>query len=49
VKNYEEERDVKVLFIIENSKSLDFGSEYINKRQLLENIYFILSKSALLS
>ena len=49
IKNYEEERDIKVLFIIENTESLGFGSEYINKIELLENIYFILSKSALLS
>ncbi len=49
IKNFEEERDVKVLFIIENSKSLDFWSEYIDKRELLENIFFILSKSALMS
>lgn len=49
IKNFEEERDVKVLFIIENSKSLDFWSEYINKRELLENIFFILSKSSLIS
>lgn len=49
IKNFEEERDVKVLFVIQNSKSLDFWSEYIDKRELLENIFFILSKSALMS
>jgi len=46
VKNYEEEKDLKILFIIDNSKSLKFGSEKVTKKQTLEQIFFLLAQSA---
>ncbi len=47
VKNYEEEKDLKILFLIENSPSLDFGSENQTKKQTLEEIFFLLAQSAI--
>ncbi len=47
VKNYEEEKDLKILFLIENSPSLNFGSEKQTKRQTLEEIFFLLAQSAI--
>jgi len=47
VKNYEEEKDLKILFLIENTESLDFGSEKQTKKEILKEIYFILAQSAL--
>ena len=49
VKNYEEEKDIKVLFIIENTESLDFWAEKKTKKDILEEVFFILAHSSILS
>ena len=47
VKNYEEEKDLKILFLIDNSTSLDFGSEDVTKKETLEEIFFLLAYSSI--
>lgn len=42
VKKYIEERDLKVLFLVDISSSLDFWSDKITKFELLKNILFTL-------
>lgn len=49
VKNYEEQKDLKVLFFIENTESLKFWSENKTKKETLEEIFFILAKISLLN
>ena len=49
VRNYREEKDLQVLFIIENSKSLNFWSETKTKRELLMEIFFLLANSCISS
>jgi len=49
VKNYEEEKDLKILFIIDNTDSLTFGSEKITKKECVEEIFFLLAQSAILT
>jgi len=46
VKNYEFEKDLKILFIIENGSSLDFWSETKTKREILEELFYTLSYSS---
>lgn len=47
VKKYEEERDLNVLFILDNSESMSFWSDKITKKDILEEIFYSLSFSAL--
>jgi len=46
VKKYEEERDLNVLFFLDNTKSMSFWSSNITKRDLLIDIFYSLSLSA---
>ncbi|MDD3646484.1 MAG: DUF58 domain-containing protein [Candidatus Gracilibacteria bacterium] len=46
VKNYEEERNLKILFALDISKGIEFGSEEKIKLDLLLEIFFILAFSA---
>ncbi len=47
IKNYEAEKNLKILFVIENSPSLDFWSEYKNKKDILKQFFFLLSYSSI--
>ena len=49
VKNYEEEKDLKVLFVIDNTESLNFWSERKTKKDSLEEVFFMLAHSSILS
>ncbi len=49
VKKYEEERDLNVLFVLDNSKSMQFGSQEKTKKEILEEIFFSLAMSAYLN
>ena len=42
VKNYEEEKDLKVLFYIHNSEAMSFWSKKKTKLQTLEEVFFLL-------
>jgi hypothetical protein len=46
VKKYEEERDLNVLFFLDNTESMSFWSDKITKRDLLIDIFYSLSLSA---
>jgi uncharacterized protein (DUF58 family) len=46
VKKYEEERDLNVLFILDNTKSMDFWSMDKTKKELLEEVFYSLALSA---
>lgn len=46
VKKYEEERDLNVLFFLDNSDSMNFWSHNITKKDLLLEIFYSLSLSA---
>lgn len=46
VKNYEEERDLNVLFVLDNSESMQFWSQDITKKELEEDFFYFLSISA---
>jgi len=46
VKKYEEERDLNVLFLIDISQKMNFGSKKITKLDFLEEIFFSLALSA---
>lgn len=46
VKKYEEERDLNVLFLIDISKKMDFWSKKNTKFEVLEELFFSLSFSA---
>ncbi len=47
VKNYEEEKNLKVLFLIDNSASLSFWSEDKTKREILEEVFYLLAQSSI--
>ncbi|MCD5380756.1 DUF58 domain-containing protein [Candidatus Gracilibacteria bacterium] len=47
VKNYEEEKDLKVLFFINDSVTLNFGSEDKSKKETLEAIFYLLAQSSI--
>jgi uncharacterized protein (DUF58 family) len=49
VKNYEEERDLNILFIIDDSASLAFGSRVSTKKETLTEIYFLLAQASILN
>jgi len=49
VKNYEEQKDLKVLFIINKTESLNFWSETKTKKEILEEVFFVLAKLSLLN
>jgi len=46
VKKYEQEKDLNVLFILDNSSSMQFWSMEKTKKDLLEEIFFTLAMSA---
>jgi len=46
VKKYEEERDVKVLFLLDDSLSMKFWSQEITKKELLIEVFYSLALSA---
>jgi len=46
IKKYEEERDLNVLFILDNSLSMKFGSKDKTKKDILEEIFYGLALSA---
>ncbi|MDD5769417.1 MAG: DUF58 domain-containing protein [Candidatus Gracilibacteria bacterium] len=46
-KKYEEERDLNVIFVLDISKSMNFGSKDITKKQLQEEIFYTLGLSAI--
>ncbi|MDD3794051.1 MAG: DUF58 domain-containing protein [Candidatus Gracilibacteria bacterium] len=46
VKIYEETRDLKVLFVIDINKNIDFGVFEKSKKDILEEVFFILSSSS---
>jgi len=46
VKKYEQEKDLNVLFVLDNSSSMQFWSIEKTKKDLLEEIFFTLSMSA---
>lgn len=46
VKKYEEERDLNVLFILDNSKSMEFWSQEKTKKELLVEVFYSLAMSA---
>jgi len=46
VKKYEEERDLNVFFVLDNTISMNFWSHNITKKQLLEEVFYSLSLSA---
>ena len=46
VKKYEQEKDLNVLFVLDNSNSMQFWSIEKTKKDLLEEIFFTLSMSA---
>jgi hypothetical protein len=47
VKNYEEEKDLQILFIIENNQTLDFWSETKTKREIIEELFYGLAYSSI--
>ena len=47
VKNYEEEKDLNVLFYIQLTESLDFWGSHITKKETLEKIFFLLAQCSL--
>ncbi len=47
VKNYEKHQDLDILFIIENTESLNFGSELKTKKQTLQEIFCLLAYSCI--
>jgi len=49
VKKYEEERDLNVLFVLDNSKSMEFWSQNITKKELMEEVFYSLAMSAYLN
>ncbi|MDP2090345.1 MAG: DUF58 domain-containing protein [Candidatus Gracilibacteria bacterium] len=49
IKKYEEERDLNVLFILDNSKSMLFGSQEYTKKEILEEVFYSLAMSAYLN
>lgn len=46
IKKYEEERDLNVFFILDNTTSMKFWSQDITKKQLLEEVFYSLAMSA---
>ncbi len=47
VKKYEEERDLNVLFLLDSSSSMEFGSEEKTKKDLQEEIFYSLALCAI--
>jgi len=45
VKNYEEEKDLKILFIFDKNDNLNFWSEKQSKKEVLSEIFFLLAYS----
>lgn len=46
IKKYEEERDLNVLFVIDNTLSMEFWSHNKTKKETLEEVFYSLSLSA---
>jgi uncharacterized protein (DUF58 family) len=46
IKKFDEERDLNVLFLLDNSESMSFGTKTETKKDLLEEIFYSLSFSA---
>lgn len=49
VKKFEEERDLNVLFVLDNSESMEFWSQNMTKKWLLEEVFYCLAISAYLN
>ncbi len=49
IKNYEQQRDLKIMFFLDNSFFMNFWSEKITKKDLLVEIFYILWLSAIKS
>ncbi len=49
VKNYEQERDLKIMFFLDISESMYFGSEQKIKIELLEEIFYLFALSGIKS
>ncbi|NVP17257.1 DUF58 domain-containing protein [Candidatus Gracilibacteria bacterium] len=49
VKIYEETRDLNVLFVIDINKNIDFGVYEKSKKDILEEIFFVLASSSNMS
>ncbi|MDD2871030.1 MAG: DUF58 domain-containing protein [Candidatus Gracilibacteria bacterium] len=49
VKKYEEERDLNVLFALDNTKSMEFGSQDYTKKDILQEVFYSLAMSAFLN
>lgn len=49
VKKYEEERDLNVLFVLDNTQSMQFWSQEKTKKELLEEVFYSLAMSAYLN
>jgi uncharacterized protein (DUF58 family) len=47
VKKYEEERELTILFVLDTSKSMDFGSKFSSKKEIATELSAILQFSAL--
>ena len=45
-KKYEEQRDLNVLFVLDNSKTMSFGSQNKTKKETLEEVFYSLALSA---
>jgi uncharacterized protein (DUF58 family) len=45
IKNYEQERDLKIMFFLDISESMYFGSEQKTKIELLEEIFYLFALS----
>ncbi|MDQ7009765.1 MAG: DUF58 domain-containing protein [Candidatus Gracilibacteria bacterium] len=46
IKNYEEEKDLNILFVLDNSSSMDLGSSIKTKKENLEELFYSLAISA---
>ncbi len=46
IKKYEEQRDLNILFVLDNTKSMQFWSEDISKKDLLLEVFYALAFSA---
>lgn len=49
VKKYEEERDLNVLFALDNTKSMEFWSQDYTKKDILQEVFYSLAMSAFLN
>ena len=45
-KKMEEERDLKILFVLDNSETMDFWTKIFSKKDVLEQVFYAISFSA---